>query len=55
MVDGNQILNKLSRDIYLLAIFHQNICGLSDELTSFMFPNVQISYVSPNIGSYEHR
>jgi len=25
MVDGNQILNKLSRDIYLLAVFHQNI------------------------------
>jgi hypothetical protein len=43
MADDNQILNKLSKDIYSLTVFHQNICGLrsrSDELTSSLFPNL---------------
>lgn len=43
MVDNNQILNQLSKDIYSLAIFHQNIRGLRSktfQLISSMFPNL---------------
>jgi len=40
MVDSNEILNMLSKDIFSLGIFHHELRSKIDDLLRSMFPDL---------------